>query len=141
MEKLPEIMTDKERHIQYWASTALDDIDAIDYLFAGGKYIQALYFAHLSLEKVLKAHWVKDNEQNIPPRTHNLIYLLERTNLELIEDDSDFLQMMNIYQIEGRYPSYMTYLHQNVAQEETADILSQAKQLFICLQERLQSIQ
>ncbi len=130
-------MTDKEKHINYWEMTAIDDIDATAYLFNGRKYTQSLFFAHLSLEKMLKAHWVKDNAGNIPPRTHNLMYLFERTQLELSEEEADFLQMMNIYQIEGRYPEYMTYLHDTTEESETANILSQTKQLFECLQNKL----
>jgi hypothetical protein len=35
-------MTDKEKYIHYWASTAKDDFDAVDVLFVGQKYLQAL---------------------------------------------------------------------------------------------------
>lgn len=133
-------MTDKERYIRYWQTSAKDDLDAIDYLFQGGKYYQALFFAHLSLEKILKAHWVKDNFENVPPRTHNLYSLYERTNLELTEEDTDFLQLMNIYQIEGRYPEYINYINQSTDRNETENLISQTKELFICLQERLPSL-
>ncbi|MBL7795786.1 MAG: HEPN domain-containing protein [Saprospiraceae bacterium] len=62
-------MTDKIRQIKYWQATADDDLEAIDLLFQGGKYVQSLFFAHLALEKILKAHWIKNNPQNVPPQT------------------------------------------------------------------------
>lgn len=48
------------------------------------------------LEKLPKAHWVKDNHDNHPPRTHNLIKLSSQINFKLTED----------FQLEGRYPDY-----------------------------------
>jgi HEPN domain-containing protein len=131
-------MTDKQKHANYWAATAKDDLDAVDVLFLGKKYLQSLFFTHLSLEKMLKAHWVLDNTENVPPKTHNLIYLYENTNLELEETETDFLQMMSTYQLEGRYPNYLSFLHQTLTKEQTTMIISEAKILFQCLQEKLQ---
>ena len=74
----------------------------------------------------------------MPPKSHNLIYLFEKTNLELSEDDTDFLQMMNTFQIEGRYPDYISYLYKTTNKEDTENIIAQTKKLFKCLQEKLQ---
>ena len=131
-------MTDKEKYINYWALSAKDDLDAVDVLFSGRKYLQALFFTHLSLEKVMKAHWVEYNTANVPPKTHNLIYLYEQTNLVLSEEETDFLQMMSTYQLEGRYPDYLSFVHNTLTKEQTEDIISEAKILFQCLQEKLQ---
>ena len=131
-------MNDKEEHIRYWEATAKDDLEAIDYLFNGKKYVQALFFAHLSLEKILKAHFIKDNEENVPPKTHNLIYLYNKTLLNLNEEDTDFLQVMNIFQLEGRYPDYLSYLHRSTLKEDASKTIQQVKTLFKCLQEKLQ---
>ena len=90
-------MTDKEKQLKYWKDTAIDDLESIDYLFEGKKYVQALFFAHLALEKILKALWVKNNKENFPPKTHNLTYLYENSNIELSEEQTDFLQTMNIF--------------------------------------------
>lgn len=131
-------MINKEENITYWQATAKDDLEAIDFLFEGKKYVQALFFAHLSLEKILKAHFVKDNEENVPPRTHNLIYLYQKTHLKLSEEDTDFLQIMNTFQLEGRYPDYLSFLHRTTLKEQAFTIINQVKTLFRCLQEKLQ---
>ena len=130
-------MSDKTKHIDYWENTAIDDLESMDVLFEGKKYVQALFFAHLSLEKILKAHWVLCNAENMPPKTHNLISLLGKTNLELSEEDTDFLQTMNVFQIEGRYPDHLTQLNKTISRERTEGIIAQVKQLFVCLQEQL----
>lgn len=38
-----------------WASVGL--------LFEGNQYVHTLFFCHLVIEKLLKAHWVRDNEE------------------------------------------------------------------------------
>ena len=131
-------MTDKEKQIAYWVSTAIDDLESIDYLFNGKKYVQALFFSHLSLEKILKALWVKHNDLNFPPKTHNLTYLFENSKIELSEDQTDFLQTMNVYQIEGRYPDYISMLHNTTTKQKAETIINESKKLFQCLQEKLQ---
>ena len=72
----------------------------------------------------------------MPPKTHNLISLLGKTNLELSEEDTDFLQTMNVFQIEGRYPDHLTQLNKTISRERTEGIIAQVKQLFVCLQEQ-----
>ncbi len=131
-------MNDKEKQIAYWVRTAIDDLESIIYLFEGKKYVQALFFAHLSLEKILKALWVKCNEHNFPPKTHNLIYLYENCGITLSEGQTDLLQMMNVYQIEGRYPDYISMLHNTTTKGKAEGIINQSKNLFECLQKKLQ---
>ena len=131
-------MTDKEKQIAYWVSTAVDDLESIDYLFNGKKYVQALFFSHLSFEKILKALWVKNNDLNFPPKTHNLTYLFENSKIELSEEQTDFLQTMNVYQIEGRYPDYISMLHNTTTKQKAETIINESKKLSLCLQEKLQ---
>lgn len=63
----------KVEYINYWKLTAEKDWDAVGHLFEKGDYLHALFFAHLVVEKILKAHFVKDNTADIPPKTHNLM--------------------------------------------------------------------
>ena len=67
---------DKKQIIEYWVNSASHDWDAVNSLFKTGNYMHSLFFAHLTIEKLLKAHWVKDNEEDYPPRVHNLEFLL-----------------------------------------------------------------
>ena len=69
---------DKLAHIDYWITGALDDEDTMQVLFASKKYVHVLFFGHLMIEKFCKAIWVKNNETNVPPKTHNLMKLLRK---------------------------------------------------------------
>ena len=64
-----------EEHIQFWLENADSDLDTAEKLFTVEKYDWCLFLGHLSLEKVLKAYYVKDNENKMPPRIHNLVKL------------------------------------------------------------------
>jgi HEPN domain-containing protein len=44
-------MMTKEQHIEYWIKSAESDLEAIEALFEANKFIHALFFAHLVLEK------------------------------------------------------------------------------------------
>lgn len=79
-------------------------------MMAAGDYVQGLFFAHLIIEKLSKAHWVKDNADNIPPRTHNIIRLWQATQLAPTPAQIALATLLNNYQLEGRYPDYLKQL-------------------------------
>jgi HEPN domain-containing protein len=70
-------MMTKTEHIEYWIRSSEEDWETVTSLFTTKRYIHSLFFAHLALEKLCKALWVKSNESNIPPKIHNLVRLLQ----------------------------------------------------------------
>jgi len=96
-------MRNKNELIEYWAKSSKMDIDAALDLFKTKKYPHCLFFAHLSVEKLLKALFVKTNETH-SPITHNLLLLAKETNLELSELQVEQLAEINTFNIEARYP-------------------------------------
>ncbi|MDQ1266323.1 MAG: hypothetical protein QG635_1475 [Bacteroidota bacterium] len=125
-------MTKKE-HIQYWLSTANEDYEVFLTLYQNKKYLQALFFAHLVLEKLIKAHWVKDNRESIPPKVHNLVYLVKQTKLELNNDDLDFLALFNDFQIQGRYPDYQQLIYKTITKDFVDSLLQKYNEIRQCL--------
>ncbi len=94
-----------EKQIGYWKNGAKSDIETAGILIDKGKYLHGLFFCHLTIEKILKANFVKKNK-TVAPKTHDLIYLIEHTDLKLQDKDLHFLPMLMKYQLEGRYPEY-----------------------------------
>ena len=92
------------RQIEYWTQVSDEDIEVAKELFAKNRYRHALFFGHLALEKILKAHVTKKTSA-VPPRTHNLLRLSEIAGLDLAETQAESLREFDEYQIEGRYPS------------------------------------
>ncbi|MDZ7878818.1 MAG: HEPN domain-containing protein [Saprospiraceae bacterium] len=119
----------KQDHIDYWRKTADSDWIASEHLFEKKDYLQSLFFAHLVLEKLLKAHWVKDNTGDYPPRIHRLISLKDRIDLTLSEDEINILDDMEIFQMEGRYPDYHFRIAQLCTLQFTQILLERVKEL------------
>ena len=94
---------DKEAPKKYWISASEKDWEVAEHLFASKDYVHSLYLMHLSLEKILKA-LVVDRTGKQPPYTHNLLHLAKKTELEISEEQKQFLTDMNKFQLEARYP-------------------------------------
>ncbi len=52
-------MFDLEKQIEYWKRGADSDIETAEFLISGRKYLEGLFFCHLTIEKILKALVVK----------------------------------------------------------------------------------
>lgn len=131
-------MKTKEQHINFWIEQADDDWKAVYTLLYGKNYLQSLFFAHLVIEKLCKSLWIKHNPENIPPRTHNLIYLLTATPMRLSDEQSEFLLTLNRFQLEGRYPEYMSKMHSICDEQFTQSMINSVNDFRIWLLETLQ---
>ena len=94
---------DADKQVEYWKGSAEEDFAAAESLLDSGHWRHCLFFAHLAIEKMLKAH-VTRTTQDVPPRTHSLIRLIEIAGIELDVGREDFLREFGMYQLEGRYP-------------------------------------
>lgn len=120
---------DKKEHISYWLVSAERDWKRTTLMFRNSDYVFALFLAHLCLEKLIKAHWVKDNEANFPPKIHNLNKLISQTQLILTDDELIFCADMNKFQIEGRYPDYVSNIYKIANKKYANDYLTICKKL------------
>ena len=68
--------------IQYWVTISRNDFETAELLFRNKKYHHALFFCHLSVEKMLKAVVVK-NSKTAPPLIHDLVRLAEKARLSV----------------------------------------------------------
>ena len=127
----------KQDHIDYWRRTADSDWTAAETLFDKGHYLQCLFFAHLVLEKLLKAHWVKDNTTLTPPRIHNLESLVEQTGLVLTPDEELVLNKMGMFQMETRYPDYQFRISKLCTHSFTQTLLDSVQLLRSSLRSKL----
>ena len=96
-------MVDVPKQIEYWRASSEEDFAAAESLLEKGHFRHSLFFAHLAVEKMLKAH-VTRQTKDIPPRIHNLIRLAEIAELSVEPEHASFLRRFDMYQLEGRYP-------------------------------------
>ncbi|MBW8333422.1 MAG: HEPN domain-containing protein [Prolixibacteraceae bacterium] len=128
----------KEEHIIYWAKQVDEDFDCANILYQANHFAQSLFWAHLALEKLTKALWIKKNEGNTPPFVHNLLRLITQTNEYFSEDQLQFINEMNAFQIKGRYPDYAESLEKTITKAICEEYLTETKKMILCLQEKLQ---
>jgi HEPN domain-containing protein len=119
-------MVDISGQIQYWRTGAEEDQEVANHLLASGKIRHGLFFAHLGLEKLLKAHFCRQR-QEIAPRIHNLVRLAEMAGLELDDTRLDTLAEMNEFNIEGRYP--LGFVEPSTT-EEAREYMKRADEVF-----------
>jgi HEPN domain-containing protein len=75
-------MINIEKQVAYWRDGAVEDWEIAQELIERGRTRHGLFFVHLSLEKLLKAH-VCRHTQDLAPRLHNLVRLAELAALPL----------------------------------------------------------
>ncbi|MDY6824775.1 MAG: HEPN domain-containing protein [Thermodesulfobacteriota bacterium] len=92
-----------KKHVTYWLESAEHDLDVAESLYANGKYDWCLFLGHLVLEKILKAYYVKYNEE-LPPRTHDLVRLSDMVGLVLEDEILEFFDIVNTFNVSTRYP-------------------------------------
>ncbi|MEW5988228.1 MAG: HEPN domain-containing protein [Chloroflexota bacterium] len=99
-------MINVDKQVAYWRDSALEDWDVAGSLIQGGRQRHGLFFAHLALEKMLKAH-VCRQVKDVAPRIHNLVQLADRAKLTISSDQRAFLARFDQYQQAGRYPDML----------------------------------
>jgi len=92
-----------DKQISYWENGAKEDFAAAQSLLEKRHFRHSLFLAHLAIEKLLKAHVVRQTG-DIPPKIHNLIRLAQIAKLKLSANQEQFLREFGLYQLEGRYP-------------------------------------
>jgi len=115
-------MFDIEKQITYWRNSAVEDWEVARELVRSGRIRHGLFFAHLALEKMLKAH-VCRTTNDLAPKIHSLLRLAELAGLTLSDMQRTSLARFDRYQLEGRYPAtFASLLEADQAQEELEEV-------------------
>jgi HEPN domain-containing protein len=117
----------EKRLIEYWTLGSEDEWDYMETLFKADKYVPALFFLHLSIEKTLKAYYVKIFH-NYAPITHNLLLLAKNLNLKLSDEFENFLIDLYPYNIITRYPDDQKNLKKVCTKSLTSSFILKGKE-------------
>lgn len=96
-------MVDIAKQIAHWRSGSDEDWEVACELLEKNRIRHGLFFAHLALEKALKAH-VCLTTGDLAPRLHNLVGLHQLAGIHLQVSHVDVLATFNRFALEGRYP-------------------------------------
>ncbi len=124
---------DITEQIRFWVNSSDEDFAAARSLCEKGHFRHTLFFAHLAIEKMLKAHVVQRMKQT-PPKIHDLVRLSKISALDLNDEQQACLLEFRAYQLEGRYPdSQQIPVNKEFVRQE----LSRAAEILKWLNEQL----
>ena len=130
----------KEQHISFWVDSAHYDWTGTEHAFNAKDYMHCLFWAHLVLEKLAKALWVKYHQDNIPPKVHNVVWLLEQSNIDLGGEMMKFLEDFNMFQLSGRYPDYLRKMDKLCTEAYTVEQIVSGRQKSVSIREHQKTL-
>jgi len=119
-----------------WLKQAAYDIKTAEVMFENKRYIYAIFMCHLSVEKVLKGLYAQKFNK-IPPKTHNLIYLVEKIKIDLSDELYDFIFTLNGVSIPTRYPDEIDRMRKNYNKNKAKALLEKSKEALKWLKAKL----
>jgi HEPN domain-containing protein len=99
------INIDIEKIVKHWVDTSDDDYETMLTLYDSNSFSWALFLGHIPTEKLLKAYNVKKYKKHAP-FLHNLYRLAELNEIELTDENSDWLDKITSFNLNARYDDY-----------------------------------
>ena len=121
-------MKSKREVIKYWLTGSKEDFDSAEILYKNKKYHHALFFCHLSIEKMLKAIIVKSTK-TAPPLIHDLVRLAERAGVPVNELQKNELAEITTFNIEARYDDYKLSFRKKAKKQFSLKYLDKTKEM------------
>jgi HEPN domain-containing protein len=129
---------DVARTVKYWIDSAAYDLETGRSLLEAKRFPYALFFAHLALEKILKALVVKAAQAHAP-YTHSLTLLASKTNLEVSDSVLDRLAEYTEFHLESRYPDEKKEFYEKCTEEFARRKFEEMVELYKWLIQKLES--
>ncbi len=115
---------------RYWLESAGMDLVTMEKLLALDEYTWSLFMGQLVLEKVLKALYAQNVDQNVP-RIHDLARLAILAKIEVPEHELDHLDTISTFNMNARYPDVKLSFHRTCTPEYATDYVTIIKRLYL----------
>lgn len=120
---------DVQKIKDYWIEEATEALQVTRHLYEKRDYSYSLFFAHLTIEKMLKAIYVcRKNEH--APYIHNLQRLAELSNIQLSDEQRDALIKITSFNLESRYPDEKRNFRKKCTEEFTIKEIEKTEEIF-----------
>lgn len=125
-----------DKIVNHWIDTSEEDYQTMLTLYASKSYSWALFLGHISLEKILKAKYVKQKKQHAP-FTHNLYRIAELLELDKLDEYADWLDEITSFNLNVRYDDYKKEFYSICTQEYSKIWLERIQILRLWIKEML----
>ncbi len=115
-----------------WLKQAKYDLDTAGSLFESKRYIYAVFFCHLAVEKSIKAAW-QHKHKALPPKSHNLTWLLGESGVDLPDELAEFVHGLAQASVPIRYPETLESFRKAFPKTEVVEILRSTKETIRCI--------
>ena len=127
---------DIQKIIDHWIISSDDDYDTMIAMFDAKRYNWSLFIGHLVIEKLLKAYFVKNN-QEYPPFVHNLLRLAIDSKIEITDDLKNKLITISAFNLNTRYDDYKRSFQKRCTPEFTLEWIDKIKELRLWITEQI----
>jgi HEPN domain-containing protein len=109
-------------------------LETAAHMLRTGRYLYVIFLCHLAIEKMLKAN-VSEVTHSAPPRTHDLIYLVKKGELEIPQPFLEFIGKINTASIPTRYPEDLQRAISDYPESVARDYLEQTQEIILWLKQ------
>lgn len=124
------------KQIENWIKSSDYDIKTALVMFKGRRYIYVIFMCHLSVEKLLKA-MVAKKINKIPPKTHDLLYLMKLADVEIPIEHQKIIAHLNQASIPARYPEDISKMAKQYTKEIAQRYLKDTQNLLKWLKNQI----
>ncbi len=104
----------------HWIESSNEAYETMKILYDAKKYTWSLFFGHLVIEKILKGIYARENKENpIAPKTHDLIYLARKLNININDKQEELLEIITRFNVNTRYDNYRNEFYNKCTREYT----------------------
>lgn len=116
--------------MNYWIESSNEDYNVMLDLKEKNRNTYCLFFGQMVIEKLLKALYAKNNKgAPYAPKTHDLLYLSEKLNIELTEEQEITLNEITTFNLSTRYDDYKRAFYNKCTDEYTEEQINKIKEV------------
>lgn len=117
-----------------WLDMVDYDIKTAEQMLDTGRFVYVIFMCHLAIEKALKA-CVCEETKKVPPKTHDLIYLVGIGKVKLSQDLLDFIGIINNAGVVTRYPEDLSSLISSYPKEIAREYSDKTLEVIKCIKQ------
>lgn len=121
--------------MNYWIESSDEDYNVMLDLKEKNRNTYCLFFGQMVIEKLLKALYAKNNKgAPYAPKTHDLLYLAEKLNIELTEEQEVTLNEITTFNSSTRYDDYKRAFYDKCTDEYTEEQIKKIEEIKVWIE-------